>query len=56
MNVDQIRAALHDRNLKRVSEVTGVNYYTLQRFASGKLTPRAQTLDVLRDYIKGAKE
>ncbi|MDZ7904931.1 MAG: hypothetical protein U5N55_03535 [Cypionkella sp.] len=53
MNVEEIRVALGVYNLTRVAEATGVNYYTLQRFASGKLVPRATTLDTIREYIKG---
>ena len=53
MDTEQLRAALADRTLKRVAEATGINYHTLLRFASGERTPRAQTLDILREYMRG---
>jgi hypothetical protein len=53
MDTEQLRAALADRTIKRVSEATGINYHTLLRFANGDRTPRAQTLDVLRAYLRG---
>jgi transcriptional regulator with XRE-family HTH domain len=52
LDTDQLRAALADRTIKRVAEATGINYYTLLRFANGQRTPRAHTLDVLRAYMK----
>jgi hypothetical protein len=55
MDAEQLRAALHDRIIRRVSEATGINYHTLLRFASGERTPRAKTLDILREYMRGDK-
>ena len=52
LDTEQIRAALQDRNLLRVSQASVVNYWTLLRFASGKRTARAHTLDKLRAYIQ----
>jgi hypothetical protein len=56
MNTEQLRAALADRVIKRVAAGANINYWTLLRFASGQRTPRAQTLDKLRDYIEGDKK
>lgn len=55
MDTEQIRAALADRVLRRVADATGINYWTLMRFASGKRTPRAHTLDRLRVYLETGK-
>lgn len=55
MDTEQLRAALHDRNVRRVSEATGINYWTLLRFKSGERTSKPHTLDKLRAYIEGAK-
>ena len=52
MDAEQLRLALHDRVIRRVSEATGINYHTLLRFASGERTPRAKTLDILREYLR----
>jgi len=51
VDTEQLRAALQDRNIKAVSDATGINYWTLLRFARGDRTSQAQTLDVLRAYI-----
>jgi hypothetical protein len=51
MDTEQLRAALQDRNIKRVAEGAGVNYWTLLRFANSERTPRAQTLDKVRAYV-----
>jgi hypothetical protein len=53
MDTEQMRAALHDRVIRRVADATGLNYWTLLRFANGTRTPRAQTLDKLRAYLEG---
>jgi hypothetical protein len=55
MDTEQLRAALQDRVIRRVAEGAGVNYWTLLRFANGKRTPRAQTLDKVRSYIMAGK-
>jgi hypothetical protein len=53
MDTEQLRAALQDRVIKRVAKAAGINYWTLLRFASGERTPRAVTLDKLREYFRG---
>jgi len=56
MDTEQLRASLHDRNIRRVSEATGINYWTLLRFKSGERTSLPHTLDKLRAYIDGTKK
>jgi len=52
-SIKTLRSLMGDKNVKRVAEATGINYHTLLRFANGERTPRAQTLDVLRAYLRG---
>ena len=56
MDTEQLRRALQDRVIKRVATEIGCNYWTLLRFANGRTTPRAQTLDKLRAYMEGDSE
>jgi hypothetical protein len=51
MDEEQIRSALGDRNLMRVSEATGIHHNTLVRFRKGHNPPREGTLDKLREYL-----
>lgn len=56
MTIDEIRAALEDRNLKKVAEATGLHHNTLLGIRSGKVgTPSFGTVDVLRRYLEPAR-
>jgi transcriptional regulator with XRE-family HTH domain len=55
LNLDQIRAALDDRNLEKVSENTGVHRNTLAAIRTGSNSnPTYATLKTLSDYLSGA--
>lgn len=52
MDKEQIKDALSDRNLRRVAEASGVNYFTLCRFMNGTTqNPEDENLDRLRKYL-----
>lgn len=53
MTLEQIRAALADRNLHAVAGATGLNPATLYRLVRGKVKPHNATLRVLETYLKG---
>ena len=55
LNLEQIRAALDDRNLEKVSENTGVHRNTLAAIRTGSNTnPTYVTMKALSDYLSGA--
>jgi predicted transcriptional regulator len=55
LNLDQIRAALDDRNLEKVSENTGVHRNTLAAIRTGSnINPTYATVKALSDYLSGA--
>lgn len=51
MTIEEIRAALADRNLIKVAERTGIGYQTLRRIYSGTTDPRATTIEQLTKYL-----
>lgn len=52
MTIEEIRDRLKDRNLKAVSDATGIPYYTVQRFAAGtSVRPAYETVKALQDYL-----
>lgn len=51
MTDEEIRAALGDRVLMRITEETGISHNTLVRFRKGYHKPRKSTLDKLREYL-----
>lgn len=51
MTKEQIMAALRDRNLKLVAEVTGLSPGTLYRLVKGSKKPHRATLAVLEAYL-----
>jgi hypothetical protein len=53
LTLESIRQALEDRNLRRVSERTGISYSTLMRLRRGK-TLSYRHAKQLSDYIKDA--
>jgi DNA-binding phage protein len=53
MTLEQIRAALADRNITAVAKATGINAHTLYRILRGTTDPHAATLRVLGDYLGG---
>jgi hypothetical protein len=53
MTLEQIQKALEHRNLKKVSETTGIPYYTIHRIKYGKTTdPSYKVVDKLREYLE----
>ena len=53
MSLDQIIAALKDRNLKEVERQTGIGYHTLSRIRNGKTRrPDYETTRKLAEYLK----
>lgn len=53
MSLDQIIAALQDRNLKEVERKSGVPYHTLSRIRCGKVKrPDYETTRKLAEYLK----
>lgn len=54
MNLQEIRAALKDRVVARVSQATGLNPHTIYRIQHGKTKPNRTTIKILSDYL-GAK-
>lgn len=54
MNLQQIKKALTDMNLKAVARSTGVNYQMVWRIANGAdQNPTYKTLSALSDYLEG---
>ena len=51
--LEEIKAALKDRNLTSVSEATGLNPHTIYRLVNGKVTPNQSTLNLLSMYLQG---
>lgn len=57
LTLDQIVSGLEDRNLKIVSEKSGVNYLTVTKIANGSQTnPQYRTLKALSDYLEGKRD
>jgi len=54
--LDQIRAALSDRNLSTVADRTGLSADTLYRIINGEGTPLHATLVVLSIYLDGGTD
>jgi transcriptional regulator with XRE-family HTH domain len=53
MRLDQIVAALKDRNLKEVERQTGIGYHTLSRIRNGKTRrPDYETTRKIAEYLK----
>lgn len=48
--IEKIRAALQDRNLRRVARATGLHHNTLGNLMRGA-SPSVRTLDVLQKYL-----
>jgi hypothetical protein len=53
MTLDEIKAALADRNLQAVAQSIGLNPHTLYRIAAGKTRPHRATMTLLAQYLKG---
>ena len=51
--LEEIRAALKDRNLTIVSEFTGLNPHTIYRLVNGKVRPNQSTMNLLSLYLQG---
>lgn len=51
MTIDEIRAALADRNLREVSRRSGVSYRTLWSMAREKTVPNYATVKAVSDYL-----
>jgi transcriptional regulator with XRE-family HTH domain len=54
LTLEQLRAALDDRNVEKVSERTGIHRNTIGAIRSGaNSNPSYVTLKVLSDYLTG---
>jgi DNA-binding phage protein len=51
MTLDQVRAALKDRNLQKVSQAIGLSAETLYRISRGKNKPHMATLKIISEYL-----
>lgn len=56
MTLGQIREALADLNLTKVSEATGVNYHTITRLANGSAEPGYETVRLIVLYLQQRAE
>jgi hypothetical protein len=57
MRLEDIRLALDDRNLKLVSERSGVPYQVLIRIKKGQTkNPSYNTICALSDYLQGKEK
>jgi predicted transcriptional regulator len=57
MTLEKIREALDDRNLKLVSERSGVPYQVLLRIKKGETqNPAYNTTKALSDYLEGKEK
>lgn len=52
LTLESIRRALEDRNLRRVSERTGISYSTLMRLRRGE-SLSYRYVKLLSDYLEG---
>lgn len=52
MNLDEIKNALKDRVIAKVSEATKLNPHTIYRIQHGKTKPTRSTMKVLSDYLE----
>jgi transcriptional regulator with XRE-family HTH domain len=54
LNLDQIRTALGDRNVEKVSERTGIHRNTIAAIRTGaNANPTYATMKLLSDYLAG---
>lgn len=51
MNLQEIREALKDRVIARISKATGLNPHTIYRIQHGKTNPNRTTIKILSDYL-----
>ncbi len=55
LNLDQIRIALDDRNIEKVSARTGIHRNTIAAIRNGtNANPTYATMKLLSDYLVGA--
>ena len=52
LTVNQIKAALTDRNLRTVAKIVGVHENTLYTFMRSE-NPRTKTAELLSNYLEG---
>jgi predicted transcriptional regulator len=55
LSIDTMRKMLEDRNLKKVSVLSGVSQATLYRIMAGS-DPRASIAEKLSDYLEGKNQ
>jgi hypothetical protein len=55
MDMNEIKAALADRNLREVSRRSGVAYHTLWLMAREKHVPSYVTVKAISDYLLAAR-
>lgn len=54
MTIEQIRDALRDRNLSKVSRASGVSYRVIWRIARGADDAGYNAVKRISDYLEGA--
>jgi hypothetical protein len=55
LNLEQLRTALDDRNVEKVSQRTGIHRNTIAAIRNGaNANPTYATMKVLSDYLVGA--
>lgn len=52
MSLNEIKHLLADRNLRAVSERSGLSYSTLRGIVKGRVDPSFGTVEKLKDYLK----
>jgi DNA-binding Xre family transcriptional regulator len=54
LTLEQVQAALHDRNLTKVADATGLHYDTVRRVYRGDHKQISyETIKKLSDYLRG---
>lgn len=51
LTLNQIKNKLFDRNLRKVSKLSGVSYATLMQIKNGEANPTYKTLHTLSEYL-----
>lgn len=52
LTVEEIRAKLEDRHIKKVAQKSGVHYNVIYRLMSGQSNPSYETLKKLTEYLE----
>lgn len=55
LTLEQVVERLADRNLRQVSDRSGIPYITLYNVAKGKSVPHYKTIKAISDYLEQYK-